>query len=252
MNKSLYQITNELQSTMDEIIENGGEVDEAIEEQLAISESELREKAESYCNVITMMNGDIECCKNEKKRINDIQNTKKNLVEKLKQSLLDAVLKFGDEGKSNNKILNLSIYKLFTKSTKSINVNEERLATLSYYVKEYFIELYKNGILNIGDNVDLSGMVAAINAIVKADKGEDYPLFTLKDLTCLNFDFKINASFSDLLQPNGRELIGFMINNISETETTIDKDRAKEVTATMPADYYTVFAEVDNKSLTIK
>ena len=69
MSKSLYEIQDELQQIIDNIEENGGEVDEFTEEALKIKQEEFESKIESYCNAITMLKSEAECCKNEKQRI---------------------------------------------------------------------------------------------------------------------------------------------------------------------------------------
>ena len=141
MSKTLYEISDELRQIIDTIEENGGEVDEFIEEALAIKQEELESKVEAYCNLIAMTKGEIDCCKNEKQRINNIQNVKKNLVEKLRDRLLDAVLTWGEIGKTGNRVLNLPTHKLFTKDVRKVNVDEERFATLTTYVQRYILDL---------------------------------------------------------------------------------------------------------------
>ena len=137
MSKTLYEISDELQQIVNTIEENGGEIDEYTEEALQIKQEELETKIENYCNLITILKSDVECCKNEKQRINSLQNTKKNIVDKLRERILEAVLKWGNEGKSGNKVLDLSTRKLFTKCKETFVPNEERIATFSKYFQSY-------------------------------------------------------------------------------------------------------------------
>ena len=51
LKKNLYEISAELQQLIDYIEENGGEIDENIENELVIHENELRDKVEAYCNM---------------------------------------------------------------------------------------------------------------------------------------------------------------------------------------------------------
>ena len=187
MGKSLYQISDELQLLLSQIEESGGEITEEQEKQLEIGQEELNNKVENYCNAITILKSEEECAKNEKKRLNDLQNVKKNLIEKLKNSLLQTVSKFGYTGKSGNKVLDVTNHKLFTKVTKSIVLNED-----------YIIELYKQGILETGENIDVSGMLGAINAIAKSEQGEGFVPYTLKDLSMINFRFEYKVSFDNI------------------------------------------------------
>ena len=47
MNKSLYEISDELQQIINYIEDNGGEINEEIEEALNISQEELEEKVDA-------------------------------------------------------------------------------------------------------------------------------------------------------------------------------------------------------------
>ena len=143
MSKSLYEISDELQQIINNIEKNGGEVDEFTLEALEIKKEELETKVKNYCDAITMVNSNVDCHKNEKQRINNIQNAKKNIVEKFKKGILDAVLKWGFDGKNDNKVLNFSIRKLFTKTTEKFVPDDERIATLSRFVQNYILELKK-------------------------------------------------------------------------------------------------------------
>ena len=220
MSKSLYQISDELQILLNEIEENGGEITEEQEKQLEISQEELGNKVENYCNAITILKSEEECAKNEKKRLNDFQNVKKNLIEKLKNSLLKTVSKFGYTGKSGNKVLEITNHKLFTKNTKSVVIDENRFNKMSKYVKDYLIELYKEGILETGNNIDVQGMLDAINAIAKSDHevncvfdGSNVPFvpFTQNDLATINFRFDYFISFSSLMQGKANDVTKLML-----------------------------------------
>lgn len=222
MNKTLYEISDELQQIINNIEENGGEVDEFTLEALEIKQEELENKIENYCNAITMINSDVDCCKNEKQRINNIQTTKKNIVEKLKTNILEAVLKWGSDGKSGNKVLNLPTRKLFTKTTEKFVANDDRIATLSSFVQRYILELKKQGILMTGQDIDLRGMMAAINAIIRAEKGESYEPFTVNDLSYIRLNISSECSLSELFDGSHDFAIDAMINPSASVSTEVD------------------------------
>jgi hypothetical protein len=211
MGKSLYQISDELQLLLNEIEENGGEITEEQEQQLEISQEELGSKVENYCNAITILKSEEECAKKEKQRLNELQNVKKNLIEKLKNSLLKTVTKFGYTGKSGNKVFDATNHKLFTKNTKSVVINEERFNKMSEYVKDYLIELYKQGILETGENIDIEGMLGAINAAAKAEQEENFVPFTISDLATINFRFDYFISFNSLMQGKANNVVQLIL-----------------------------------------
>ena len=256
MSKSLYEIQDELQQIIDNIEENGGEVDEFTEEALKIKQEEFESKIESYCNAITMLKSEAECCKNEKQRINNIQNTKKNIIEKLKDRILDAVLTWGTTGKTGNKVLNLPTRKLFTKLTPTFTPNSDRIITLSNYFKSYILELKRNGILVTGQDIDLKGMMGAINALIKAEKGEDYPPFTINDLNYIDFEIDIKCSFTQMFDGSHNFIFDVINNPNAHVLTTVDEQNAKQsiiTAAELNIEPTCTLGFVENKpSLTIK
>lgn len=199
MSKSIYQISDELQLIINEIEENGGEITEDIEQKLAISQDELESKIDSYCNIIASVNSNIDFCKKEKQRINDLQNVKKNLVDNLKKRVLEAVERFGYEGKSGNKVIDTQTHKLFTKNTQLVIVDRERYELICNEAINYISELDTNGILDGSDNVDLSGMLAAINSIIGAGR-EDFVPFTISDLCSCRYTMEFSVNLLDLMR----------------------------------------------------
>ena len=226
MSKTLYEISDELQQIVNTIEENGGEIDEYTEEALQIKQEELETKIENYCNLITILKSDVECCKNEKQRINSLQNTKKNIVDKLRERILEAVLKWGNEGKSGNKVLDLSTRKLFTKCKETFVPNEERIATFSRYFQSYLLELKKEGILMTGPEIDLTGMMGAINSLIKAEKGENYPPFTVNDLNYLQVEVSGMYRFSEIFDGSHDFVVDLLMHpneSVSVSTETDDK-----------------------------
>lgn len=230
MSKSLYEIQDELQQIIDNIEENGGEVDEFTEEALKIKQEEFENKIESYCNAITMLKSEAECCKNEKQRINSIQQTKNNIIERLRNKILDAVLMWGTTGKAGNKVLNLPTRKLFTKLTPTFVPNQDRINTLSLYFKSYILELKRNGILVTGEDIELKGMMAAINALIRTEKGENYPPFTVNDLSYIEYEFTGKYSLSQMFD-GSHDFLFDMINNpdVDISTGTNDKDAKQSI-----------------------
>ena len=228
MSKSIYEISTELQQIIDNIEENGGEVDEFVENALAIKQEELEQKIDNYCSAIAMINSDVECCKNEKQRINNLQTTKKNIVAKLKNVILEAVLKWGQDGKSGNKVLNLPTHKLFTKSVEKLKVDTSRVETLSFYLSKYINELKKEGILTTGPDIDLKGMLAAVNAIIKANNGENYVPFTINDLAYIQLEISCRCSFAELFDGSHDFAINAVGDYSNSISTEVDEENLKQ------------------------
>lgn len=242
---NIFEIGDHLKAIIDELEENGGELTEELAAELEITQENFNDKVESYCQLITMYKSNIDCCKEEKSRINTIQKVKENIVDKIKLRLLDAVKLYGSTGKSGNKVVELPTRKLYTKNTESVQENENRIDILKKYFIEYIEELQNQGILELGETIDVNGLLAAVNAIIKADYDryvnefddesgftppvEEFVPYTLADLQAINVEFKQSISIYNLITSYSN--IGYLIasDQVIPSGVSINKDVAKAI-----------------------
>lgn len=201
---SLYQISADLLRLFDDIETNEGEVTDEQYDALCIKQEELKEKLDAYVKAIKTWEIDEKALKDEKKRFNDRQNVFKNRIERLKDAALQAVLTFGEHGKSNM-FVELPTCRIFSRASKSIEVDEERVKIFMEEFERYIRELVNAGVLYAGKDVDLQGILDCINANVRATQGESFVPYTLNDLTAMHITISQTASVYDLFK-SGRAL----------------------------------------------
>lgn len=256
MGNSIWQIDDKLQSIIDGIENNGGEFTEEQEQELQLTQEEFNEKVDSYCAIIDKYNAYVDSCKAEKKRVNELQKVRENIISKLKEILLYAVDKYGIVGKSNNRVFETATRKLFTKSLSVLNVNEERVNTLVKTFINYANELYINGVLDSNDEEILNTITDVINQLVKSELGTNYQDFNVNDIKSVKLSFKVDIKLSDLL--NHPELINIINNGvlISDVTKTVQKDEVKflnQIESEKENPQFVTIASFGNKeSLTIK
>ena len=256
MNNSIWNIDEKLQSLIEEIEENGGEFTEEQEQELALTQEKFNNKVESYCAIIDKYQSYADTCKNEKKRINEIQKVRENIITKLKNVLLNAVDKYGIIGKSNNKTFETATRKLFTKTLSSLNVDEERVNILTKYFIEYVNELYVNGVLDGNDEEVLTTIVNVINQIAKSELGDEYQPFNVNDVKSIKINFNIELELSDLL--NRPTIIDYIRNStlVSDFTKNVSKDDVKFLNSIEQdkenPQFVTIANFVNKTSLTIK
>lgn len=223
---SLYNIDNHLQGLINDIEENGGEVSEETLKELEITQEELNKKLTSYCQVIQVYKNKLEAAKTEKKRINDLQNVRKNVIERMKNYMLDAVQKYGYDGRSGNKIVELDTFKIYTTNKKSIVIDEERNEILRKCMISYIIDLTRNGILETGDEIDLTYLLEALNQFAISECGEDFEPFTMADLKSSSIKVESTSTLFDLFKNKGyiAKLIGDNLVNLTITDDTKTDD----------------------------
>lgn len=252
---SLYNISNDLLCIFNEIEINEGEITDEQYEFLQIKQEELKEKLTNYVKAIKSWEVDEKALKDEKKRFNDRQTVFKNRIERLKNAALEAVLTFGEHGKSNM-FIELPEFRLFSRQSTSIEVDEARVNIFLSEFERYVCELVGQGIIYTGEDVDLQGILDCINANVKAEKGDDFEPFTLTDLTTMRISVNTTMSIYELFRKGGDALSQYAktpFNTTISNETVKDDWKtaisvAKQQETSMP----TIAKEVVNQSLQIK
>lgn len=251
---SLYSIQEDILRIFNDVESNEGEITDEQYDALCIKQDELKSKLESYVKAIKSWEVDEKALKDEKKRFNDRQNVYKNRIERLKKAALDAVLMFGEHGKTNM-FIELPNFRIFTKESKAIEVDEQRINIFINAFESYVRELVDAGILYAGKDVDLQGILDVINANVIAEQGESFEPYTINDLIALKLNISQTASVYDLFKSGlalnlyGKEPIYTHIENATtKDDWKVIISSANIAKTSIP----TIAKEVINQSLQIK
>lgn len=230
MEDNIYKIQENINRIFIEIEENAGEITEEQLEQLNINQENLRQKLSDYNKAIQVYKNYNESISNEIKRLQELKKTRTNRIEVLRNTMKNAVINFGTDGKSGNKIIELEDCKLFTKSTESVIENKERLDILRYEFIDYCRELYKNDLLITGDDIDVQGLIDSINAKCIAERGENFIPFTIYDFICANIIFKFTVSLKNLIESNNYLLQAYYgLDYSTGVDMDIDKNAVKYI-----------------------
>lgn len=261
--ESLFQIEQNLLNVFSQLEENGGELTDELAAQLDINQENLITKLTSYVNYINKLDSDISTCKTEKKRIDELSKTRSNRVNRLKALILDAVIKFGQKGKVGNSIIELPTYKLFTKNTTNIEVNEDRANLLAEAFIHTISKLNNSGLLVVGqDLTEYDGFLETLNEVAKeiasTSNREFTEHFNLADLFYTPIRIAKVDTISDMLV-NDTVLLKAVADNLigTQAEPILSKTDIKVALDDIdnmnnPELKYTIASKVNNVSLTIK
>lgn len=254
MEDNIYKIQENINRLFIEIEENGGEITEEQLKELEVNQENLKTKLSDYNKAIQVYKNYNDSISNEIKRLQELKKTRNNRIEVLRNTIKNAVINFGYNGKSNNKIIELEDCKLFTKTTKSIESDNNRLDLLKYKIIEYCRELYKEDLLSTGDRLDVEGIINAINAQCKAEYGEEFKSFTYIDFVIANITLEFSLSLSDLIGGNSYLLqTYYALDYSSGIEVNINKDTAKYMCINKDTkDNVTICEFKDNISICMK
>lgn len=251
---TLYNISEDIINIFNNIeTSNNEDIPENIYKELEIKKEELNTKLDNYIKAIKEYQKDAEYCKDEKKYINDRQNIYKNRVERLKKAVLDAVLLFGEQGKTN-KFIELPTCRIYTKSTTSIKFNEDRIETLTKLFIDYIIKLVKDDLFIPGKDIDYYTILEAINNTAKINYGDNYPLFTINDLLSIKLNITTEVDIESFLL-YGNNAIKDVVNPIfTSIKGTINENNLKTINfkTENEDEQFTLGEQIINTSLQIK
>ena len=118
---NLYQIKNEYIQFAESLIENGGEITPENEYLLQINNSNLQNKGIQYGYVIKTMESEIDQIEGEIKRLTALKKSRVNSIERLKNTLADAMDLFGIHE------LKTATLKINFRKSESVTIENESL-----------------------------------------------------------------------------------------------------------------------------
>lgn len=116
---NIYDIKNEYQLIIADIINNDGEITPDQETALQINRADLETKGINYAYVIKQLDADCEAIDLEVKRLNALKKVRSNAVERLKANITSAMLLFEVEE------IKTPLIKLNFRNSESVEITNE-------------------------------------------------------------------------------------------------------------------------------
>lgn len=138
MRKSMYKIQDDYINILSQVEAGEGELTPDLEKDLKINEEEKEAKALAYIQFIEEEGVFIERVKKEINRLKEIQKRSQNLVDRLKENLVNSVSLFGE--------YNTGFYSVNTRTSKSVNILEESSIPDVYKTKYETLKVDKGAI----------------------------------------------------------------------------------------------------------
>lgn len=160
MNKSLFNITNEYQYTISQL--EDGECTPELEKALEISQQELNQKSIAYLEVIRNREAFIFNIDEEIKRLQGLKKSTTNLVSRLKDNLLNAVLTFGE--------FTVGTVTFRTRKSKRLEIIDDSQIPNKFKIVKQTISTDKNAVkkaIEDGESVDGAIIIDNQNLMIK-------------------------------------------------------------------------------------
>jgi hypothetical protein len=142
-----------------------GELTDELENELVINQTELQEKAINYGYVVRSLESDVSIIDEEMKRLTAIKKAKNGAIDRMKESVLNAMLIYGIE-KVTSPTLNLSV----RNNPESVDIPMTELLDEKFLVTKTTVSPDKVAIkkaIQNGENVEGATLVRTKSLVIK-------------------------------------------------------------------------------------
>jgi hypothetical protein len=160
---NLFQITAQARELS--LALESGELTEELENELVINQTELQEKAINYAYVVRSLESDVSIIDEEMKRLTALKKTKTGAIDRMKESVLNAMLIYGIE-KVTSPTLSLSV----RNNPESVDIPMAELLDAKFLVTKTTVALDKVAIkkaIQNGENVEGATLVRTQSLVIK-------------------------------------------------------------------------------------
>jgi hypothetical protein len=160
---NLFQITSKAKELSFAL--ESGELTEELEKELVINQTELQEKAINYGFAVKMLESDVDIIEAEIKRLQVLKTAKNNAIERMKESVLNAMSIYGIE-KVTSPTLTLSV----RLNPASVSIPMQELLDSKFLIEKTTIQADKVAIkkaIESGENVEGATLVRTQSLIIK-------------------------------------------------------------------------------------
>lgn len=198
---NIFEIEQDLLSIFDEIEENEGELTPELEEKLAITQENFKNKVKSYINLIKIKEGELITISSEIDRLKKFGESKAKLITKLQNIIIQAINKFGDTTPKGGKFFDYGTGKVNIRKTQIVGTNDELIKFIGSDLLHELNVRKETNQLNVLPPITKEEILAKLNT-------DETPFgITADDLDNIKFDISVEVNLNDILTDNNFEFI---------------------------------------------
>lgn len=253
---NIYNIKAELLDIYQELEENGGELTDELEEQLAITQQDFINQIKAFTDGIKSFKADIAAIDEEMNRLKELKTAKKKIIERISAIIIDAIELFGDTTKSGTKFVDYGTGKVSIRNSSSVEVDEDKVNGIVDSYKRAIAGLIYQNQLKVVDGIEENVIkeLALTRTEMIGDEEVTVPInFNSDDLAAFEGKITFNTNFKNLLKGDYFKAIKAIVEAIGEPEieASISKTAIKEKINDNDSDI-TIGHVVHNKNIIIK
>lgn len=168
MKTTLFKINTEYLEIISQLVNNGGELTEELEQSLEVNRDQLETKAESYIYIIRELEAKANAANEEIKRLQGVKKSIQATQDRLKDSLLNALMLYGSEDNKGVKRLEIGLNKLSTRKSSQVIITDE--AIISEDFAKWSKSVDKTAIkkaLSEGGEIEGAELITNLNLSIK-------------------------------------------------------------------------------------
>ena len=193
---NIFEIEKDLLELFDELEENCGELTPELEEKLAITQDQFKNKVEDYSYVIKSLDYDMKAIKEEQARLKTLYDKKERTVNKLKQIIIEAVNTFGDTKKSGVKYFDYGTGEVSIRKSEAVEINNNLVDYVRNYLSSTITWNKQCNQLDVADSIPLSTIITDVSQ--NTDMG-----VSADDLKHIDVKFEVSVPLQDISDGTG-------------------------------------------------
>lgn len=245
---NIFQISQELLDIFQELENNGGELTEELENQLAITQADFQTKVKSYTDVIKYTDGEIELIDKEIERLKKLKESKSKAIARLEKVIIWAVNNFGESTKSGGKFVNFGTGKVSVRNTEKVEVKSNITDAVVNNLFKYLNALTYTKELSQMNDVDCKDCIEMF-------KNADNPVTITEDeLYNIQASLSFDVNLRDLLYGEGFEFVKkfLQFTKTYKAKSNVSKSSLKTILKENNVDLHNIATIVPNQTICIK
>lgn len=251
---TIFNIDKQLQALYQAIEDNDGELTFEMEEALAITENDFRNKIKDYSEVVKQISYDIDSIDKELIRLQDLKKAKQRTLENLKKIMVYYIDKYGDINANGVRYIDYGTGKISTRKSKSISVDDNLVKSVTDTVFYYLNYLNDNNQLSCYDGVKQEDLFHHIKQTLEEDSDlkNAAETFTFSDIEDIKTNISFDIPLDKLLSGDGFKLVSSLLQYCRDfkVKESVNKQELKK---NIDAGIFSSLGQVvENKTLQIK
>lgn len=227
MDKTIFQLNEEMLDVFAELEDNGGEITPELEEKLKNNGEAITNKVKNCCNFINGLKSDLSAIKSETDRLKSLAKSKESTINAITNIVIWAIENYGTEDKKGKKWIDWHTGKVSVRPSTVCEVEQDKIDTLCKIVSLTFANGAFCNTLDGNDSIDVPALIDALQHNKDEELGNIDPIeIEESDLKDISVDVTMSVPLSSILANNGYKTVAAIVQNTNNYKIKGSVDKA--------------------------